>query len=873
MSRLTSKESTETKEELFSRSLQNKIINEEYRLTQKEMEEKGKYILSFTNSYIEPSFLSKKVHSITINPQTHMIEVNYLKHKLKRKSIEDDDNNKQLGQYSNKPIKEIIDSRLNFYNKESVKHLLNSCNYVTFINKFTSKKIISNEETEFSNYGLPVTFLYYMIEQYSFLNNLLYKDISPNLLRKEEKNLIQNEIVPNSLFLFLYKIISTSSKNGTNNKTLFTGESGMGKTTALYLLTYILRLNPYNIVLTIFEPESFMQHPITYLIKEFIFSFSYLYKNNSLLDIKELYELFNETGNTSITYEQIITKIVILIRKVLNAYDNELMIYIIVDSYEKIIRSELGKKYMQILNEKIDELKSDSCGFENPKFYSNVKVIEMSSTDSENSDEMIKERISKIKGLISASKTNQELVFGDSIVFLSPKEIFTKNEIEAYITNKISLSANEKKNIFYFSCYNLSVINFIISNCKDFSIDTISGVLQCRYNTQIDIVLSHQKNSSILNEEENKVKHIYDIFSYMKINDIKEKFLYSFYNGNYLNYNYNIVIPILQKSTEPKENDVISFKIKNNTFFKYINDYNYDAHYKKIIFNKISFDFLKKTYNETKSSVLRGILLEEMLYYLFKENFEKRKTITIAISVYGKQNNFVFDNYLRLSSLDVCEKSQSKDDDFFEKNFNTMQNGIYFLSHQFPCIDAVIYQDNVLYLIQIKKTITYEHVYKIQKDFHYFDLMTQNENFYKEMCNQNEFYYRTKKEDEKYNTKLNFWVNLVKIIKKNPKIKMYYVFAYKAKAYGFDVNVMYSEIKGKIEKEFIEKNEFVKQKLYCEWKGENKVENKYYVDKINNDLMIKCNKVKGNILMCSLDDMIKEFKGKRQFAFSSLLDD
>ena len=168
----------------------------------------------------------------------------------------------------------------------------------------------------------------------------------------------------------------------------------------------------------------------------------------------------------------------------------------------------------------------------------------------------------------------------------------------------------------------------------------------------------------------------------MKINDIKEKFLYSFYNGNYLNYNYNIVIPILQKSTEPKENDVISFKIKNNTFFKYINDYNYDAHYKKIIFNKISFDFLKKTYNETKSSVLRGILLEEMLYYLFKENFVKRKTITIAISVYAKQKNFVFDNYLRLTNLDVCEKSQSKDDDFFEQNFNTVQNGIYFLFPQ-----------------------------------------------------------------------------------------------------------------------------------------------------------------------------------------------
>ena len=867
-----SKESNETKEDIFSRSLQNKIINEEYRLNQKAMDDKGKFILSFTNSDTEPSFLSKKVHSININPQTHMIEVNYLKHKLKRKSSEDVHiENKKIGQYSNKYLKEIIDSRINFYNKESVKNLLDSGNYVTFLNKFTTKKIISNEETEFSNYGLPVTFLYFMIERYPFLNNLHYEDISPNLLLKEENNLIKNEIVPNSLFLFLYKIISTGSKNGTNNKTLFTGESGMGKSTALYLLTYVLRLNPYNIVITIFEPESFMRHPVTYLIKEIIFSFSYLYKNNSRLDIKDLYELFSENVNTSITYEQIITKIIILIRKVLNAYDNELMIYIIVDSYEKITRSELGKKYMQILNEKIDELKSDSCGFENPKFYSNVKVIEMSSTDSENSDEMIKERISKIKG--NFTKINQDLVFGDSIVFLSPKDIFSKNEIETYIANKVSLNQIEQKNIFDFSCYNYSVINFIISNCKDFSIDTISGVLQSRYNTQIDIVLSHQKKSQILNEEENKVKHIYDIFSYMKINDIKEKFLYSFYNGNFLNYNYNIVIPILQKSTDPKENDVITFKIKNYIIFKYINDYNYDTHYKKIIFNKISFDFLKKTYNETKSSVLRGILLEEMLYYLFKENFVKRKTITIAISVYAKQKNFVFDHYLRLTNLDVCEKSQSKDDDFFEQNFNTVQNGIYFLSHQFPCIDAVIYQDNVLYLIQIKKTITYEHIYKIQKDFHYFDLMTQNENFYKEMCNQNEFYYRTKKEEEKYNTKLNFWVNLVKIIKKNPKIKMYYVFAYKAKAYGFDINVEYNEIKEKIEKEFIERNEFVKQNLYCEWKGENKVENKYYVDKINNDLMIKCNKVKGNILMCSLDDMIKDFKGNRKFAFSSLLDD
>ena len=214
----------------------------------------------------------------------------------------------------------------------------------------------------------------------------------------------------------------------------------------------------------------------------------------------------------------------------------------------------------------------------------------------------------------------------------------------------------------------------------------------------------------------------------------------------------------------------------------------------------------------------------------------------------------------------------SREDDIFEKDYifltnnNSINNndlseiseendGIYFLSHKFPCIDVVVKNGKNLYLIQVKKTLMFDHIFTLNKDMHYFYLM-EDENIFKELERQNEH----KMRKNKFNTKLNFFLKLFKLHKKHFNFK--FIFVYQAKESTLNINKMTDE--NNIKEKYIKENSEISYRLDDKWKGpidweENNSKKMFY---INNDyfLKIKCKKVYNNILLTTLDNFSNEIQ-------------
>ena len=172
-------------------------------------------------------------------------------------------------------------------------------------------------------------------------------------------------------------------------------------------------------------------------------------------------------------------------------------------------------------------------------------------------------------------------------------------------------------------------------------------------------------------------------------------------------------------------------------------------------------------YSATKSAILRGLILEEMLFVIFKSALKEKKILkfNFNVQIYAKKIDFNDDLLVKNNQLGIIishiEKAMSREDDIFEKDYifltnnNSINNndlseigeendGIYFLSHKFPCIDVVVKNGKNLYLIQVKKTLMFDHIFTLNKDMHYFYLM-EDENIFKELERQNEFKMRKNK--------------------------------------------------------------------------------------------------------------------------------
>ena len=194
----------EEEDNIYTRSLNNKIINEEYRLTQQNFQNEANLnnnppSLSYANiNHDQHSFLSKKVHSIDIFIDRQIIEVHFLKHKLKR-------NPPQKRNIINEHCNNIISNRVSYYEEEKIQAILLKDKYLNFLNKITSREIFSLSTNYLSNTGLMITYLEQLYEQYSFLNDITFFHISA-VSHKIDLTLSSKDLIPNSLFLYLFDI-------------------------------------------------------------------------------------------------------------------------------------------------------------------------------------------------------------------------------------------------------------------------------------------------------------------------------------------------------------------------------------------------------------------------------------------------------------------------------------------------------------------------------------------------------------------------------------------------------------------------------------------------------------------------------------------
>ena len=132
----------------------------------------------------------------------------------------------------------------------------------------------------------------------------------------------------------------------------------------------------------------------------------------------------------------------------------------------------------------------------------------------------------------------------------------------------------------------------------------------------------------------------------------------------------------------------------------------------------------------------------------------------------------------------------------------------------------------------------------------------EDENIFKELVRQNEI----KMKNNKFNTKLNFFLKLFKLHQKNFNFK--FIFVYQTKESTLNINKMTDE--NNIKEKYIKENSEISYRLDDKWKGpidweENNGKKMFY---INNDyfLKIKCKKVYNNILLTSLDNFTAELQ-------------
>ena len=844
------------------------------------------------------------LYSINFQPSSKKVKFNYLKHYSflgnKRTNLDNiiqnfDNNNNNINNEPNNNIenfnnidiifKTIFKNRKTFYGNNEIKKNLNKNYYTNFIKDITNKyKLLSDNDinTDIQKYNDYIYKIYKSMEKLSLSNisccYLKERNIKNNIYYN------QKNITINSLFFLINEKINQMAKMG-QEEIMFIGESGIGKTYSLYLYTYILRLNPFNIVISIFEIEEFMKNPCLYLQKEIAYSLYYVCANNSEIDFKDLYDcLIIDKENKKMNFKILLEKLKYLMSILFEAYDNKLSLYVIIDGLEK------ADKEKELIDELITCLYNVNLNFdgtENKEFEERFKVIYFCNSDNSNSDYIIKEKIKDFSKNEIFSRVNFSNFFEKGIIFLEPELIYDKREIiyfiekniinKEYLNDKYNDEDNIRDKILEYTNSNFKKILWIISDNKILSKIKESKSIQYYINNNLEEWLYNTifQFDKISFDEEVKIYHF--IYSCQNLKELTENLTISFFIKGYKAFNYSLIIPHIIKDND---NFSISFKLKNKSLtllFKYLD---MDKLYKKINLNDVSLDCLIKEYSETKSAILRGLIIEEMIFVIFRNALKENSKIMLNFNVlkYAKSKEFLSGQFLERDNqifaiISNVYKSMSREDDIFEKEYfftneiNEETDGIYFLSHRFPCIDCVLKSGKELYLIQIKKTLMFEHILQLNEDMHYFYLLLNDNKIFNELVRQNEL----KLAKKKVNTKLNFFIKLAKLYKKQFNYNFNFMFIYQAKESSLDINKNTDEIniKKKYESEKIE----VSYKLEDKWRGP--IEQKLFY--INNDyfLRIRCHQVVPNILITSIDNFTAELQNilrisKNQNFFSSL---
>ena len=835
------------------------------------------------------------LYTISLQDAKKSVQLNYLKHSLflgnKRNSENNIENNKITEQNNNNAennidiiFKNIFKNRKNFYADFEIRKNLNKEYYNKFIDDIAYK--YNNalfDVVEFNNY---------IYTNYKSLEKISLSNISSCYLK--ERNITnanlyfskKDIIISNMFFLINKKISEIQMSKSHQEEIMFVGESGIGKTFSLYLYTYILRLNPFNLVISIFEINEFIENPVLYLQKEIAFSLYYACKNNSEIDFKDLIDCL--VIDEKMNYDSLMESLNTLMSKMFEAYNNKLSLYVIIDGLEKAENSEKNNA-KELIDKLITSLYNVSITFfgtENKEFLDRFKVIYFCNSDESNSDYIIKEKMNDFSKKNYFSRVNYSNFFEQGIIFLEPESIYKESEISFFIEknelNKEDFSNNNDKerilkNIIEYTDSNFKKILWLIKDNKIISKikENKPGIQKYLTNNLeewlYDTIFQFQNLSF---EQQVKIYHF--IYSCQNLSEMNENLTQSFFINGYKAFNYSLIIPKIVKSCD---DFFISFKLKNKSLTIFLKNLDMDKLYKKINLSEVTLQCLINEYSATKSAILRGLILEEMLFVIFKSALKEKNIIKLnfGVQTYAKKIIFTEDTLVKNNQVGVVishvEKAMSKEDDLFEKDYIFMMNntnlnsqinddlieendGVYFLSHKFPCIDLVIKNGKNLFLIQVKKTLMFDHIVKLNEDMHYFYLM-EDENIFKELVRQNEI----KMRNNKYNTKLNFFLKLFKLHQKNFNFK--FIFVYQAKESTLNINQITDE--ANIKERFNKENTEINYKLDDKWKGpidydENNPSKKTYY--INNEyfLKIKCKKVYNNILLTSLDNFTAELQ-------------
>ena len=835
------------------------------------------------------------LYTISLQDAKKSVQLNYLKHSLflgnKRNSENNIENNKITEQNNNNAennidiiFKNIFKNRKNFYADFEIRKNLNKEYYNKFIDDIAYK--YNNalfDVVEFNNY---------IYTNYKSLEKISLSNISSCYLK--ERNITnanlyfskKDIIISNMFFLINKKISEIQMSKSHQEEIMFVGESGIGKTFSLYLYTYILRLNPFNLVISIFEINEFIENPVLYLQKEIAFSLYYACKNNSEIDFKDLIDCL--VIDEKMNYDSLMESLNTLMSKMFEAYNNKLSLYVIIDGLEKAENSEKNNA-KELIDKLITSLYNVSITFfgtENKEFLDRFKVIYFCNSDESNSDYIIKEKMNDFSKKNYFSRVNYSNFFEQGIIFLEPESIYKESEISFFIEknelNKEDFSNNNDKerilkNIIEYTDSNFKKILWLIKDNKIISKikENKPGVQKYLTNNLeewlYDTIFQFQNLSF---EQQVKIYHF--IYSCQNLSEMNENLTQSFFINGYKAFNYSLIIPKIVKNCD---DFFISFKLKNKSLTIFLKNLDMDKLYKKINLSEVTLQCLINEYSATKSAILRGLILEEMLFVIFKSALKEKNIIKLnfGVQTYAKKIIFTEDTLVKNNQVGVVishvEKAMSKEDDLFEKDYIFMMNntnlnsqinddlieendGVYFLSHKFPCIDLVIKNGKNLFLIQVKKTLMFDHIVKLNEDMHYFYLM-EDENIFKELVRQNEI----KMRNNKYNTKLNFFLKLFKLHQKNFNFK--FIFVYQAKESTLNINQITDE--ANIKERFSKENTEINYKLDDKWKGpidydENNPSKKTYY--INNEyfLKIKCKKVYNNILLTSLDNFTAELQ-------------
>ena len=343
------------------------------------------------------------LYSIDIELSDKNAKFKYLKYFLGNKRNNNDniyklyDNNNYMNKEANNNIepyhsidnifKNIFKNRKNFYGNLDIKKNLDKNYYIQFIKDITNKEKLLNNNKDIENY------INYIYSNYKSMQRLYLSNIACVYLKerniKNNNYYIKKNIFINSLFFLINEKISQMA-NTLQDEIMFVGESGIGKTYSLYLYTYILRLNPFNIVISIFDIDEFVKDPCLYLQKEIAYSLYYVCSNTSEIDIKNFYDCFIiDKENIKMNYDILLDKLNYLMSLLFEAYDNKLSLYIIIDGYEKIDKNKeiIDKFITSLYNVK---LKFD--GTENKEFEERFKVIYSCNSDESCSDSIIKDK-------------------------------------------------------------------------------------------------------------------------------------------------------------------------------------------------------------------------------------------------------------------------------------------------------------------------------------------------------------------------------------------------------------------------------------------------------------------------------------------------